>query len=83
MSGSERLDELNSAALAIINDTEGQVLDLERRVEELRSRVDVERRERAEAVEGGSHLHTVSISSQVLMRESLRGQRGILASVSS
>ena len=45
MSGSERLDELNSAALAIINDSEGQVLDLERRVEELRSRLDIERRQ--------------------------------------
>jgi two-component system sensor histidine kinase DegS len=51
MSGSERLDELNSAALAIINDCEGQVLDLERRVEELRSRIDIERRQVSNALD--------------------------------
>jgi two-component system sensor histidine kinase DegS len=51
MSGSERLDELNSAALAIINDCEGQVLDLERRVEDLRSRIDIERRQISNALD--------------------------------
>jgi two-component system sensor histidine kinase DegS len=51
MSGSERLDELNNAALAIITDCEGQVLDLERRVEELRSRIDIERRQISNALD--------------------------------
>lgn len=51
MSGSERLDELNSAALAIITDCEGEVLDLERRLEELRARLDLERRQISNALD--------------------------------
>lgn len=51
MSGGERLEELNNAALAIITDTEAQVLDLDRRLEELRGRLDVERRQISNALD--------------------------------
>ena len=51
MSGADRLGELNNAALAIITDCEGQVLDLERRLEELRGRLDIERRQISNALD--------------------------------
>ena len=44
MSGSERIAELNSAALAIITGCEIEVGDLERQVEALRVQLDLERR---------------------------------------
>lgn len=44
MSGSERIAELNSEALAIITRCEAEVGDLERQVEGLRAQLDLERR---------------------------------------
>ena len=51
MSGTERLEELNNAALAIINECEGQVLDLDHRLEDVRSRLDLERRQISNALD--------------------------------
>lgn len=51
MSGAEQLDELNSEALALLTSVEGQVGDLERRLETLQARLDVERRRLSAALE--------------------------------
>lgn len=45
MNGAERLDELNSEALAALGEFEGRVSGLETQLEALRSRLDVERRQ--------------------------------------
>ena len=51
MSGAEQLDELNSEALALLTSVEGQVGGLERRLEALQARLDVERRRLSAALE--------------------------------
>jgi two-component system sensor histidine kinase DegS len=51
MSGAERLAELNGEALAIITGCESQVGELERRVEALRARLDIERRRLSSALD--------------------------------
>ncbi len=45
MNGAERLNELNSGALAALGEFEGRVSGLETQLEALRSRLDVERRQ--------------------------------------